>query len=296
VTDAEFETAIDGADGEYSASLSPHYVTPEAGGPFGGYLAALLLRTAGRQSTLTRPASFHCVFLNAASIERVDLEVTTLRSSSRAEALRVSMTQGGKPIADALVWLVGSPEGLDHGPVGVPSPPHPDSLRSFGELYRDFEAVGFAACLDVRPEFTFALDGWRPSGAPPWSMEELRANIPPQAPVAAGWVRLRGQVTFSDPFTDAGRAMVALDSFPIMAAQMPHLGTAAVFLPSLDFTVRFHEFAPNSEWLYCQAESPIASEGVLLTGGKVWSQDGKLVATGAQHTFQRVMASPPARG
>src|SRR5687768_1760019 len=116
--DFELATAVEGGDGRYTAELSPDFVTP--GGPFGAYLAALCLRAAGEHSSLPRPASFHCQFLNVADIARVDFHVSTLRSSKRAHAVRVAMHQGEKPIVDATVWTVSELSGFDHGPSNVP--------------------------------------------------------------------------------------------------------------------------------------------------------------------------------
>lgn len=150
MAEAAFDTRIVGADGTYSVVLSPDFVTP-LGGPFGGYLATLLLRAAGMHATLPRPVSLHCQFLNAAAIDRVDVSTVTLRSSSRAHAVRVSMTQSDKPIAEGIVWFSAKLEGLDHGPVAVPSPPHPETLRSIEELFTDYTPTGFSAQLDLRP-------------------------------------------------------------------------------------------------------------------------------------------------
>jgi acyl-CoA thioesterase II len=292
MADLRAVTSIEGADGRYTAVLSPDY-TNMNGAPFGGYLAALLLRAAGVHSSLPRPATFQAQFLNAAEIRSVDIRVSTLRSSKRSEAIRVSMSQGEKPIAEAMIWTVGELDGLDHGPHVVPSAPPPESLRSFRELYANYPDVGFTRQFEVRPVMTFALDGPRPDGAPPWDMSPFMAGEPaPQKAETKGWFRLNEQSGLDDPYVDGGRMLVALDFFPIGAAQMPNTGKAMVFLPTLSLTATFHEPA-GTEWLYCEATSPIAKSGLVLADGTVWSSDGRLVATGNQQCFQRVMTSMP---
>lgn len=275
--------AVEGADGQYSADLSPDYRTMVA--PFGGYIAAVLLRTAGAHSSLPKPASMYCHFLNAADSAPVDLEVATRRKSSRAEAMRVTMRQSDKLIAEAMVWMIGNLEGADHVSPHMPSAPPPEACRTFQELYENYPA-GFGF-MEGRPIFEWPLDKPRP-GAPPWPMEELMARIEPLPPFVRGWVRLTPKATFDDPIVDAARVVLPLDWMPVGATQMPHAGKA-IFAQSLDFSVAFHESAPTSEWLYCEGESPIALGGVVNAAGRVWSQNGKLLATGHQQAFQRIM-------
>ena len=73
-------------------------------GPAGGYISAVALRAAGAASSFRRPISYPCQYLNVARFDSVDLRVESLRAGKRAEALRVSMTQGGKLILTAHVW------------------------------------------------------------------------------------------------------------------------------------------------------------------------------------------------
>ncbi len=50
--------------------------------------------------------------------------------------------------------------------------------------------------------------------------------------------------------------------------------------PSLDLTVWFHQPAFESEWLLLDAHADAAAAGVIHGGARVWSADGRLVATG----------------
>src|SRR5258708_25112344 len=101
--DLAIDTAVEGHDGHYTARFSGDW---EIWGPNGGYVAAIALRAAGAHARFDRPATFTCHYLSAAAFDEVQLEVTTLRSSRRAESIRVSMTQGEKPILEALVWTI----------------------------------------------------------------------------------------------------------------------------------------------------------------------------------------------
>ncbi|HEY5013368.1 MAG TPA: acyl-CoA thioesterase domain-containing protein, partial [Acidimicrobiia bacterium] len=117
------DTAVLGGDGRYTCTLSRDW---EIWGPMGGYVAAVALRAAGAHSRFPRPASLVGHFLGVAGFDEVQLTTTTRRAASRAESIAVSMTQGGRPIFDALVWSVAEGvAGLEHdrsrlGDIGAP--------------------------------------------------------------------------------------------------------------------------------------------------------------------------------
>src|SRR6185436_14474549 len=125
------DTAVEGKEGRYVARLSSDW---QVWGPMGGYVAAVALRAAAAQATLPRPVAFACQFLSVADFSAVDLEVVTLRSSRRAEALRVSMTQAGRPVLEALVSVVAPKPGLTHDASRCPPVPRPEELKSIDEL------------------------------------------------------------------------------------------------------------------------------------------------------------------
>jgi acyl-CoA thioesterase-2 len=49
--------------------------------------------------------------------------------------------------------------------------------------------------------------------------------------------------------------------------------------PSLDLFVRFHRAAPASEHLFARLEAPVGAGGLLTCEGRLWSQDGELLAS-----------------
>src|SRR5688572_8793063 len=105
------ETKVEGGGGRWTASFHPDW---EIWGPNGGYVAAVALRAAGAHTDMPRPASLLCHYLGVGKFAPVDIETKTLRKAKRAESVRVSITQEGKPIAEALVWCVADGiEGLE---------------------------------------------------------------------------------------------------------------------------------------------------------------------------------------
>src|SRR5882672_5576315 len=94
--DLAVDTKVTGSVGRYSARLSRDW---EIWGPNGGYLASIALRAAGEHSRFGRPASIAGHFLGVAGFDTdVILEVKTLRTTKRAESIRVSMRQGSNAI------------------------------------------------------------------------------------------------------------------------------------------------------------------------------------------------------
>jgi acyl-CoA thioesterase len=68
------------------------------------------------------------------------------------------------------------------------------------------------------------------------------------------------------------------------AACQPHPDSAFI-APNLDVTAWFHAAAPESEWLFSEHESRLAAGGLMGTSGRVWSRDGRLLASGGAQLF-----------
>jgi len=167
VGDFAADTAVEGQDGHYRACLSRDWAI---WGPNGGYVAAIALRAAGAATPLRRPASFACHFLNVADFDVVDLRVTPLRATKRAASLRVSMTQKDRPILEAIAWVVGDVDGLEHDVGVMPDVPAPGALKPLTELVppEDLtDSYPFWQNLESRPINWIPWRERKP-GAPVW--------------------------------------------------------------------------------------------------------------------------------
>ena len=81
----EQQTAVEQtAKGKYRGTVSEEW---KLWVPVGGYLTAIALRAAQSSSTMARPVSVTCHYLHEATFGPVDLEVTTLVTTERAESL-----------------------------------------------------------------------------------------------------------------------------------------------------------------------------------------------------------------
>jgi acyl-CoA thioesterase II len=262
------DTRVDGSEGTYTATLSRDW---EIWGPNGGYLAAIALRAAGAGTPLRRPATLACQFLSVAEFGRVDLVVRVLRGSKRAAAVGVSMSQSGRPILEALAWVVddGS-RGLQHDVTRMPAVPPSAALKSYEEL----QPEGY-------PWFPF----WGNMETREINRREDRSV--PGEPIWQAWLRYRPAATFDDPFVDAARAVVLLDTMSWPAATQAHASPTGYVAPSLDVSVQFHQPAGASEWLLCDTRAPLAHGGLIGSQAQIWSEDGRLIATGTSQLLCR---------
>jgi acyl-CoA thioesterase len=262
--DFEKDTQVSGSGGQYRAKLSEDW---KIWGPNGGYVAAIALRAAGAEARIPRPVAFAAHYLSMARFEEVELEVVPVQQGRSAESIRVSMRQAGRPVLEALVRTAAERRGLDHDAAEAPAVPDPEALRSRAELFaglHDAPPYPFWSNLDVRPE------------------EQERHRVierVPGEPRARDWVRFVPRASFDDPFADAGRCLVLLDTYiwPAAFRRHPQLDYVA---PNLDVVAWFHRSAAHSEWLLADAEVPIGREGLLGGRARVWSRGRELVASG----------------
>ena len=261
--DLDADTRLEGEDGRYTTRLSADW---KIWGPNGGYVAAIALRAAGRAGRLARPASFSCQFLAAGAFEAADVRVEALHRGRSAEAASVRIEQQGRCLLAAQVWTVGTVDGLAHDTSSAPEVPSPEELTPLEALMGPETQAPhpFWSNLERRP-----LD---------WVAPEARS---PEAPTARGWFRFRPRACFDDPFLDAARSLILLDTLSWPAVRNRYVEQPAVIAPSLDVSVQFHALAPASDWLLCEGSAELARDGLIGFRSRVWSRERKLLASGA---------------
>ncbi len=276
--DFELDTRVAGDAGRYRATLSEDW---RIWGPNGGYLAAIALRAVGRDAAIPRPASFHGHFLAVGGFADVELEVEAIRKGRRSESFRVRMLQDGKPLLEGLVRTAAEVPGLEHDAAPMPDVPPPDGLRNVEELRRDF-------ALEDLPRHRF----WDNLEGRPLDPERFRTPPRPRPPVWREWYRFRPRATFDDPWLDAARSLLLIDTMTWPAAVQPHGAEPGYTAPNLDVTAWFHRSAPREEWLLADHASPVAEAGLMGTTARIWAANGALLATGGAQLFC-VPAVPP---
>jgi acyl-CoA thioesterase-2 len=266
--DFDADTAVTGGAGRYTATLSPAW---QAWGPMGGYVAAIALRALAAESPLRRPASFSCAFLSVARFAEVQLEVETLRRGKRSQALGVRMHQDGTPVLAGFGWVVDEDmQGFVHDHAAMPKVPPPAQVPSYAERAPDYDAwYPVWRTIDGKPVI------WHD---PP----------DPAPPVWKTWMRLFETPPLDDPVLDYARTLMWLDLMMWNASTPPHLPWPVSHLaPNLDLNATFHAPAGDAEWLLCDAEAPVAREGLVGCHGRVWTPDGRLAGSATSTLFCR---------
>jgi acyl-CoA thioesterase II len=238
---------------------------------FGGQVAAQALvaatRTVGPEFTAH---SLHSYFLQPGdpSVPTI-YDVDYLRDGRSFLTRRVIAQQHGRPIYAQTVNFQKHEDGLDHAEP-MPAVPPPEECEPAGRRAHDEELDDQWDVAEIRPVRELEPDAERPARQRVW----LRASTPLP----------------DDPFWHTAAFTYFSDMTLTGAALTAHglsYATGDVFLASLDHAVWFHRpFRTDEWWLYDQ-HSPAATGGRGLVLGKVYSQDGRLVASVAQEAVMR---------
>jgi acyl-CoA thioesterase len=145
--------------------------------------------------------------------------------------------------------------------LSAPAVPLPESLKTYEELFPASPPFSFWENVERRPVDQSTTDE-------------------PQAPLVRAWTRFRPTACFEDPFLDAARALILLDTYGFPAAYRKYKSWEYL-APNLDTSVWFHHFNPASEWLLIDHECIVADHGLMGVSGRVWDTDGRLLATGS---------------
>lgn len=272
--DFEVDTRLEQVgEGRFRATLSRDW---EIWGPNGGYVASIALRAAGEVAQVKRPASFSGHFVSVGSFDAVDVEVRTIRAGRRAESLAVSIAQRGKPLFEGLLRTAAQGPGLEHDVAQIPEQTPPSELRSIQEVVE--EQLGDEA---EGPSFPFWLNF---DVKPIWPERISAAPREAYEPIFREWYRFTPRACFDDPFLDAARSLMMIDTASWIAASQPYPNSGFT-APNLDVTAWFHRFEPRAEWLLLDHRCRVAEAGLMGTDACIWSESGKLLATGGAQLF-----------
>jgi acyl-CoA thioesterase-2 len=248
---------------------------------FGGQVAAQALVAAART---VDPAyvvhSLHSYFLQPGDTGApIVYDVETVRDGRSFATRRVLARQHGRPIFGLTTDFQKPEQSVDHQDAFPPDVPAPE------------------ACLDPQ-------EGRREHFAE-WGAIDLRyvgssADHLPDDPQRPGrqryWLRIAGELP-DDPLLHAAAFTYASDMTIAGAALAPHgyrIGGPEIMMASLDHAVWFHEaFRADRWWLYDQ-HSPRASGARGLINSRVFTEDGRLVASTAQEVLLRRTRTAPA--
>ena len=255
-------SAIAQTQGGLFASIDPEW---NIWGPVGGYVAAIAMRAVGLLSPDGhRPVSLSCQFLARGENGPLSIKADPLKSGSTA-FWNVTLLQSGKPFFQAQICTTAKSEGPNKVDCIAPDVPNPEELEPFVEQLRRYghEPIPFWVNVDAR------------------QVDFLAPGTPdPRGGFSERWLRFKDWEETSDPFLDAARALVGIDT-AIWASYNRGLSELPQHVaPSLDLTVWFHDAAPNLAWQLIEARADFARHALLGGIVRVWSEDSRLVARG----------------
>lgn len=249
----------------FTAELDP---TWEIWGPSGGYIAAIALRAVReRAADGHRPVTLTGQFLSVAKRGSIEVAVDPVKQGASA-LYSVTLSQEGKLVFQAQIWTTSRRDQPLPVQPSAPDVPTHDGLPNQQEIARErgLPVSKFWDNLESRPVNFRTVDDPPMPGS-----NQLR------------WMRFNGFDAPDDPYFDAMRTALLID-LTIWPGHWHRLTQQAKYLaPSLDLAVYFHTDAPAGEWLLCEADSDVAGEGLLSGRVRIWSEDGRALATGSGH-------------
>ncbi len=249
---------------------------------FGGQVAAHALVAATHTVDEAYAVhSLHSYFLRPGDTAvPIVYDVENIRDGRSFATRRVIARQHGRPIFAMTLNFQIPEEGLEHQDT-MPDVPAPEDCAELSEIFaRRFGGVENLfqqewGALDVR----FAGNS-RPGG------ELHDPTMPSQSRL---WIRVAGDLP-EDRLSHTAAFTYASDMTLLGATLVPHevyIETPGMQAASLDHTIWFHHpFNADEWWLYDQ-HSPSASGGRGLAIARIFTRDGRLVASVAQEGLIR---------
>ena len=262
---------------------------------FGGQVIAQALQAAQVCVPEDRVAhSLHAYFLRGGT-EGLETRYTVLRDlDGRSFAnRRVVASQGDEPILTLTASFQRPEEGLAHRDAPMPEVPDPESLPPDREQRQAvLERIGHKMSEAQRALFLRPRPiEMRAVGKPHWLNQE------PSAPASQSWFRTVARLP-DDPALHRAVIAYASDYTLLGTAALPHglsWFRGELNGASLDHALWFHAPARADEWLLYATDSPWSGGGRGFNRGRIFAQDGTLVASVAQEgVLRRRVPTTPA--
>jgi len=264
-------------------SFVGHRSASGVGRLFGGEVIAQALAAASATVGEDRPPhSLHAYFLRGGSEEqdslcRVERDFDGGSFSNR----RVVVTQQERPILTLAASFHKREPGVEHQEA-MPDVPPPEDLPSEAEVRRQF--------VETVPE-KFRKMMLRPRPIEMRGVEPRHwANSEPREPLTHSWFRAVAPLP-DDPHIHRAALAWASDMTLLGTAALPHglsWMKGELMSASLDHAIWFHsEDFRCDEWLLYATDSPWAAQSRGFNRGRIFTQDGRLIASVAQEGLIR---------
>jgi len=243
---------------------------------FGGQVLGQALIAAARTVDAERPPhSCHAYFLRPGDAAApVVYQVNCIRDGGSFTTRHILAIQHGRPIFDMSASFQVPEQGFEHQDAIPGNLPPPEDLETRQVLYADRngrlpESPSVSRPIEIRP-ITPAPDDHEAGNSRCW-FRSITA-VP------------------DDPGMHQALLAYASDFELLATATLPHgvsLRDGSLFAASLDHALWIHRPFRMEDWLLYDIHSPNACSGRGLSWGRVYSRDGRLVASVAQEGLIR---------
>jgi uncharacterized protein (DUF427 family)/acyl-CoA thioesterase len=239
----------------------------------GGQLLAQAIVAASKANPDQRVTSAYLTVAKAASFDDpIDLIVDPLRKGRTFSTLSVRAEQNGVLISPGLLLMDSGAPDLIRGVSSMPDVPGPYESEPY-----DMRVAG----RDLR-----IVDG-------AYSPDPNRVG----PPVIHAWIRFRDNP--AEPYLRSGLIAQATTHWTIGAAMLPHPGIseaqAHVSLSTgiVSVSIAFHDDAPIDDWLLYTNPAIWSGRGLAQGDGRVFTRDGRLVASYSVQAMVRGFKKTP---
>lgn len=248
---------------------------------YGGQVAGQALVAAGRTVDPSRYVhSLHGYFVRPGDpAEPIEYAVENIRDGRSFSVRRSVAIQHGATIFFMSASFHRQERGLDHHAEAPPNVPGPDEVPTMTDrLARYPERLGIWALIPRPMDVRYV-------GEPGW----VRPGDRPADPHQRVWMRIDGKLP-DDPLLHACALTYASDLTLLDSVLSVHgevWGPGGVVGASLDHALWFHRPFRADEWFLYDCWSPSASGGRGLATGRMFTLDGRHIATAVQEGLLR---------
>jgi acyl-CoA thioesterase-2 len=250
---------------------------------YGGQVLAQALYASNQLISGTKTLhSTHCYFLNPGNISiPIEYRIENLKNGKAFSTNRVVASQKGRDIFILAASYHIKEEGINHS-APMPNVSQPESLTSFSEIFAQL-----AGKFDIEPRGIFSEQSPM-IFHPVHHYDPFNPGIRP--PMNYTWFKANGKLPEISVETHQLLMAYASDFNLLITALFPHnmsFFTHPMQIASLDHAMWFHHETKADDWHLYHVESSIASGGRAFCTGKIFTNEGKLVASVVQEGLIR---------